>query len=404
MSTRRILILNHNLREHGTWFRARKVAAEFHRLGWRTELVTTGQGYYRPRRLCDGPVPVWETPSWTPTHHLDEGWSPLGLAVRLASALSSRDIVYSFSHHPVDQYPARLARLRGALWLCDWCDLYGGAGINAMARVRRGPAASWRDRLRDRLDAWDESLENHAARHADVLTVIGGFLRQRALELGRDSATLLHMPSGAELEAIFPVDRAEGRQHLGLASDAVFLGYIANYHPDLELMLETLRLVRRELPHVQLLAAGNPLYVSDDDLQARGLAGSIIQLGRVPFDNLKYVLGAANVLLVPMTDTEFNRSRWPHKLGDYMAAGRAMACTRVGDVADFVDRHGVAVGAAPEPEAYARAIVDLLKAPGRADELGQSARRVAEQHFSWRRQVERLLDLSERLRPGLVSR
>ena len=47
----RILVLNHNLRERGTYFRAREVARGFHERGHDVTFACTGQGYYRARSV-----------------------------------------------------------------------------------------------------------------------------------------------------------------------------------------------------------------------------------------------------------------------------------------------------------------------------------------------------------------
>lgn len=397
---RRILILNHNVREHGTYFRAWKVARVLARRGWKVTFVTTGHGWYRPRRGTRDGITVWETPCWSPLHHADEGWSPLGLKWRLAIAMWKRfDVVYSFSHRPVDQLPACLARrLRGALWVCDWCDLYGGEGLNAMARARRGKARTWRQRLRDSLDRVDERLENAAARRCDLLTVISSFLADRARELGTSGSRILHMVSGADLEQIRPLNKHDCRARLGLDPARIYLGYIANYHPDETLLLDALAIVARERPNVGVIAVGPEFYGGAQALAARGLAERVRHFGRVPFAEIATYLGAADILLVPMTDTPFNRSRWPNKIGDHLAAGRSQVASNVGDVRELMADGAVGIGAEPTPEAFARTIISLVDDPARCEAMGRAARQLAETQFDWERIVDRFIERIDALR------
>ena len=63
----RLLFLNHNLREHGTYFRAFHLARELAALGHDVTLWTASEEhwYRAPREQLDG-VRIVETPSWNP--------------------------------------------------------------------------------------------------------------------------------------------------------------------------------------------------------------------------------------------------------------------------------------------------------------------------------------------------
>ncbi|MBX3728205.1 MAG: glycosyltransferase family 4 protein [Candidatus Sumerlaeia bacterium] len=390
----RVLVLNHNLREHGTYFRAWKVAQQLARAGHDVTFVTTSATrWYRADRRVEGGITLVESPNWAPLHHPDEGWSPLGLLERLRLAGSQRwDLVFSFSHRPVDQLPARLARrLHGARWVCDWCDLYGGEGINSLGRRRRGQPITFQDFLRDGLDHWDDRLERAAARDADLLTVISTDLGRRAVRLGRSRRSTHLMVSGADTDAIQPLDAKACRAELGLPAEGLLLGYIANYHPDERLLLDGFARVAAAREDIGLVAVGPPFYGGPTALRDRGIGHRVRHFGRVPFARIPVFLGAADILLVPMTDTAFNRSRWPNKIGDHLAAGRPQVAALVGDVRRFLATHDVGVGFEPTPEDFACAVLGLADDPQARARMGREARRVAETEFAWPGLVERLL-------------
>lgn len=395
------LVLNHNLRERGTYFRAWRVAVGLARRGWRVTFMTTSEALYRPRHGIRDGVDVWEMPSSSPVHFPDEGWSPLNVLWRGGvGAVGRFDIVYTFSHRPVDQIPARLlSRLRDSFWICDWCDLYNGSdGLNAMARRARGPAKTWREKLHDRADSIDEQLEKHAATRCQMLTVISSFLADRALQLGVDPEHLHPMPSGADLEAIQPLDSAHCRQTWNIPQSELLLGYVANFHPDETLLLDALKIIFEQRPHVSLIVAGHDFYGGQEALASRGIHNRIRHFGRIPFSRIGSFLGAADLLLVPMTDTPYNRSRWPNKIGDYLAAGRPQVACAVGDVKPLLQKHFVGLGCAPDKNAFARAIIELIDNGQKRAEMGRNARTVAEAHFNWDQIIDRLVERIEWLR------
>lgn len=90
-----------------------------------------------------------------------------------------------------------------------------------------------------------------------------------------------------------------------------------------------------------------------------------------------------------MLDTVGHRGRWPTKLSDYMSAGLPAVLTRVGDVAELVQRHRAGWVAAPEAAALGDALVAAVTAPDRAAR-GAAGRALAEGELSWRSVAARL--------------
>lgn len=381
----RILVLNHNLRGNGTWFRAVKVADCLAARGHDVTFVTSAPNLWRARRGTRGRVRVWETPSWTFVYGPDGGWLPIGLLWRLGIAASGGwDVVWSFSHKPVDQWPARLARsLRGAKWFADWCDLWGSGGLNNLADGDpRVPA--WVRRV----NAWDERLEKAAARDAEFLTVISSFLAGKARSLGVDAARIHRMTNGADLRAIRPLDARRCRRRLGIAEDGVVLGYISNWYPEEEFFLDAMQRVVAARPGTRVLVRGPEFRGGAAELRRRGLEGALLRFDRMPYARLLALVGACDAMLLPMEDTLFNRSRWPHKIGDYMAAGRPMVACEVGDVREFMKHHAVGIGCDPSVEAFAAAAVRMVDDANLRAEAGARARRVAEETMDWQRIVD----------------
>ncbi len=71
------------------------------------------------------------------------------------------------------------------------------------------------------------------------------------------------------------------------------------------------------------------------------------------------------------------------KAHDFIAAGRPLLVSDVGDLGTFVDRYGIGITAPDEASAQARAALALLDDPRRLKDLGDRARRVAVEERSW---------------------
>ena len=87
----------------------------------------------------------------------------------------------------------------------------------------------------------------------------------------------------------------------------------------------------------------------------------------------------------------------PMKVLEYLAAGLAVVASDVGQIPQLLEdgsgRHGVLV-APSDPTVLAAALDDLAACPDRRARMGRSGRLLAEERHSWRRTVDRILELA----------
>jgi len=92
----------------------------------------------------------------------------------------------------------------------------------------------------------------------------------------------------------------------------------------------------------------------------------------------------AHVLLIPLFDDQQSRTRFPTKIGEYLAAARPIVTNSVGDIPLYL-RDGVDAILCPPDDAVAfgRAIGNLLLDPARAALIGRRGRHLAETVFDY---------------------
>lgn len=92
----------------------------------------------------------------------------------------------------------------------------------------------------------------------------------------------------------------------------------------------------------------------------------------------------ATALLIPMRPTVQDTARFPHKLGEYLASGRAVITTRYGEIRhyDFIDGETALVAEGFEPDLFAEKMQYVLDYPEKACEIGRAGRQMGLQHFS----------------------
>lgn len=392
-----LLFLCHNHPEYGTFFRAFQLAKQLVRGGHRVVMMLISGGEkYRVRRYDREGVWIIECPHFQPfISDKEDGWGPPDILFRCIYGLTHRiDVVVAFGHKPDIAIPALLLKyLKGATLIADWCDLWGEGGIFTH-RGLLAPRWWWSlpDRILVRLETF---LERFIVRRADGVTVICTMLEGMARERGAAADRVLLLRSGCDGEGIKPMEKGAARRDLGLP-DGPVIEYMGNYLQESGLLARAFERISSIRDDVRLLIVGPRLpdvpegeaaRLPEGQRRLRELSsragGRIAWTGQKSYAELPACLAAADILLLPMEDTALERGRWPNKVSDYLAAGRSIAATDVGDAGAFIRERGCGIVTPPDGEAFSRAVLDALGDPGLLDRLGANSRRVAEGELSW---------------------
>ena len=266
----------------------------------------------------------------------------------------------------------------------DWEGTGGWASVNGWPWARRRSV---------------DLQEKISPRLADWVTVASACLRDRFTRLVA-SDRVVYLPNCLSGQERLPNPSAVAslRARLGIpdqAPVAVFAGYLPPEN-DLDLALNAVVLARREMPSLQLLliAAGPGLDPARRRIEQLGLAGVVVETGPVAEADLPDYLGLGQVALGPYRDSIVNRARCSVKILQYLAAGRPVVATAVGENLTFVrpDRSGYLVDPG-DTAGFARAIVRLIADPARAACFGAFGRADVLRRFRW---ADYVLPLVER--------
>ncbi|PBC70821.1 glycosyltransferase involved in cell wall bisynthesis [Streptomyces sp. TLI_235] len=165
---------------------------------------------------------------------------------------------------------------------------------------------------------------------------------------------------------------------------------------DLETLIRAFALVRAEIPGARLrlfggTPAGGAAYRERCEALAAdlGIGDAVVFEGRV--DDIRDAYAAGNVVMLSSISEGF-----PFTLIEAMSCGRATVSTDVGGVREAVGDTGLVVPPR-EPEAMAKAALELLRDADRRAEMGRGARlRVIEQ-FTLRQTIDSFRDIYREL-------
>ena len=132
----------------------------------------------------------------------------------------------------------------------------------------------------------------------------------------------------------------------------------------------------------------------EQTLKRKDCGGHALFVGAVPFEKVETYLACCDILVSPHNpppaDLEFFGS--PIKIFEYMAMGKAIVASRIGQIAEVLEDGVDALLVPPgDAEALAEAILRLAEDPDLRAELGRAARRKVVERYTWQKNVERVL-------------
>jgi glycosyltransferase involved in cell wall biosynthesis len=231
--------------------------------------------------------------------------------------------------------------------------------------------------------------ERYVTERADCVVAVSEHAAEAALEIGAPEGRVSVIPNGVDVEE---VDRVLGQAPA--APQGRRLGWIGSFGPwhGAEMIVRALALLP---PDVELLMVGDgSARPACQALADRlGLGARVTWAGSVAHADALRLLGGCDLLVsphVPLPGRSFFGS--PTKIFEYMAIGRPIVASALGQLADVLE-DGVTARLVPpgDPDALAAGIREVMESPDRGAALGRRAHEEARRGHSWDSRAHDLL-------------
>ena len=227
-----------------------------------------------------------------------------------------------------------------------------------------------------------ESMERGVLRRADFALTVCKALSDTAQNLVPE--VVIHQIEDAPLdeELIQMPEEAEAlRKQYGLEPEQKVVLYTGNFesYQGVELLVDAIGHVPESTAAVFMFVGGQPHQVEEmkNRAEAAGVLQRCIFTGLQPITSMPAYLTLADVLPAPRV----KGSNTAFKIYGYMQSGRPIVATNLETHTQVLDDQ-LAVMVAPEPEAFAAGLLQVLEQPERAQRLAQAAQRVIEERYS----------------------
>lgn len=232
-------------------------------------------------------------------------------------------------------------------------------------------------------------IERAINRCADAIVTSSGEGRFELIrEFGLLPEKVSTLIDGVDTEVFRPCSRQQARQKLNIPENSKVVVYLGlfNQYQGIDLLFDTILIVRDKVPGIKFLLMGFP----DEDYRRKacemGIDEVIIFTGRVPYDLAPLYLSAGDIAVSPkLARTEANG-----KLFNYMACGLPTVAFDSPINREILGEYGVYADYGSETS-LAACIVDTLQDAGQMENIGQLSRRRAIQMHSWGARIHQLV-------------
>lgn len=238
-------------------------------------------------------------------------------------------------------------------------------------------------------------LEKTVPKLVDTISVSSQHIHDMARKQGIPDERIFDAHVGADLKKFNPLVKSKIRQEYNIQGPLVL--YVGQLHGAqyAELFLKAAKVVGSSTPDATFMVVGggrdlDRLKKVAEELELRGL----IFTGPVEHDNVPRYMAAADVAVACFEDNDITRCKSPLKIVEYMAMGKAIVASRVGEVSKMLEGCGVLVKAS-DFNALAGGIKELLADATLRRKLGEKARKAAEEEYNWSVTADNLLSAYE---------
>lgn len=235
---------------------------------------------------------------------------------------------------------------------------------------------------------------------ADSVTAASEYLKDMAIRRGANRQKLFLTPVGGDIVSFHPgrdVSEIRSRYKVG---EALLIFYHGQLHSCqyVRLFLRAIRLIVDQRPAAKLkfmiLGTGFDLGPLESYARELGLGERVMFPGFVFHIDIPQYVAAADICVAPFEDNDVTRCKSPLKIVEYLASGKPIVASAVGEAENMVKGAGLLVppGSA---EALAEGILKLVDDEPLRKTLSLAARQRAEEKYNWQSSAENLLKAYE---------
>ena len=197
---------------------------------------------------------------------------------------------------------------------------------------------------------------------------------------------------------MFGEDKITDIEIEGVGDDDLVVMYAGGYRPwqGLDILFESIPHVSERIKNVKfVIIGGNREDIEKEKKKLHGI-DNLIFLEKRPWDLMLSYFNKADILVIPRPNWRINWTT-PRKIGEYMAAGKTIVATDVGDHKRILLDNDCGIITECNPKSFADGLITALSDEELRKRLGSNAKRTVKDKFDWNILLRRVIQIYEEL-------
>ncbi len=232
-----------------------------------------------------------------------------------------------------------------------------------------------------------EFIERFNLRMADAAFIISNTLKDYYVQRGVPENKMVVIPNGADQERFFPQPRNKKIEKRHQLKGKIVVGWIGTRFgwSGIENLIDMVNTIIQKRNDVTFLFVGGGESEAFFKNQFKDAVSKsrVLLPGTIPYDDVNDYLSCMDVVLAPYPNLEF---WYPSsvKVFEYMAAGKAVLASQVGQIAEVIqDGHNGRLFNPDSKHELTEKILTLIQDSKLRKSMGREARKAILEHYTW---------------------
>lgn len=268
------------------------------------------------------------------------------------------------------------------IYVSEWWDHFGKGGQFDSKKGIKKFTHGYYDLL---FEVWEKKI-------ADGVICLSSGMIERAISLGINKKKLIKITGGADTKAINFFTTSCKKEKYGIPKNSIsfcFVGMNNGEFNDLVPFINAIHKLRKKNIEVIWFTTGKSI---PNTLKEKHEIGSeLIEFGWVDYKKYPEILSCADAFILLQRENIKSYTRWPNKMGDYLAAARPILINPYGETESLVKaQKEFFLVTKFDAEHIYQTITKFVQNKNR--QINKSIRAFAENEFSWHHKATQLIE------------
>jgi glycosyltransferase involved in cell wall biosynthesis len=240
-------------------------------------------------------------------------------------------------------------------------------------------------------------LHSRILQQADAITVVSNVLKDYLIASGDlQEEKIKVIPNGVDVSLFRGVDGSKLRENFSFDDDDIVVGFVGALKPwhGVDILLDLASSVDNKKVKFLIIGSGPMLDYCQRFIQQHRLTDQVFMTGHLIHSEVPAYLAAVDIAVAPYPNLDLFYFS-PIKLFEYMAAGKAIVASKLGQIAEVLEDKQTALLVTPgSVEELKQAILYLVANPAQRENLGRAVELQA-QDYTWEHNIAQVIEVLE---------